>query len=111
MDTIKTDTKYNFTKAENNIFSWSYMDGTSGNILVHKPSGRRIYQMTWLDKNGKMAETVGDDIRKDAILFKDELNILQDAKPQMQAEPELEADTNYCLKCGSYCWGDCEANL
>ncbi|RJO64971.1 MAG: hypothetical protein C4540_02445 [Candidatus Omnitrophota bacterium] len=108
---IITDTKFNFEKAENDLFSWNYWDGTSGNCLTHKPSGREIYQMRW--NNG---EEVESDIRQAAKEFWTELWALQEQKP-----PRIEEDydydlepkhgqNGYCRKCGSYCYGDCEAN-
>jgi hypothetical protein len=40
--TIKTDTQYNFTSAENDLFTWSMLEP---DFLTHKPTGRQIYQM------------------------------------------------------------------
>ena len=44
--TITTDYPVNFTKAEDDTFSWN---SSWGDFLYHKPSGRSIYQMTWTD--------------------------------------------------------------
>ncbi len=115
MDTIKTDTKYNFEKAENESFLWTYFDGTSGSMLRHKASNMSIYQMRWIDDNGMMADNVVGDIREAAIAFWAELGKLQIQKPPVleedYADPEpIHGVNGYCRKCGSYCYGDCEAN-
>jgi hypothetical protein len=113
--TITTSTKYNFDKAENSIFSWSSWDGTSGKTLTHKATGRQIYQMSWLDKNGYMAEPVVGETREQAMAFWAELETLKNQKPPRRdedyAEPEPKHGVNgYCRKCHSYCYGDCDAN-
>lgn len=114
MDAIKTNYKYNFDKAENDVFSWSHWDGTNGGILRHKASGRSIYQMHWLNEKGKMAEEVTGETRKQALDFWAEL-----AQLEAQKQPETDEDYDYepehgvdgyCRKCHSYCYGDCEAN-
>jgi hypothetical protein len=121
--TIITNTHYNFDKAENNVFAWNYWDGTSGGELLHKPTGRRIYQMYWLDGQGKMAEKVTGEIRDQAVAFWNELHALQE-NPDLYTGAEAaqienldfaasepkHGENGYCRKCHSYCWGDCEAN-
>jgi hypothetical protein len=119
MDAIKTNYKYNFDKAENDTFSWDQFDGTSGNTLKYKPTGRRIYQMTWTDTK----ETVSDEIKQAAIEFWDELKSLKNQKPSKQAPSVVVVDhgfdnsnepahghMGYCRKCHDYCYGDCDAN-
>jgi hypothetical protein len=113
MNPITTDYKYNFTKAENGVFSWdSFIDG--GGMLHHKPSGRDIYQMRWINENGYMSEPVEGEIKTQAIAFWDELAELRNQKSQVtpiEPEPEPEHGINgYCRKCHSYCYGDCTAN-
>lgn len=112
---IKTDTKYNFSIAENDEFYWTSWDGCNGGELKHKPSGRSIYQMCWLNERGYMAEKVEGEIKTAACAFWSELENLQKQKPPRVAEeyddPEPEHGVNgYCRKCHSYCYGDCEAN-
>lgn len=111
---MKTNTKYNFDKAENEMFSWTEWDGTSGNTLMHKPSGRTIYQGHWLGTDGKMAESISEEIGLAVIEFRRELNELKNRKPErytVGAGPEPQHGQNgYCRKCHSYCYGDCEAN-
>lgn len=107
--TIKTNATYNFDKAEDDNFSWSAFDGTSGCILTHKASGREIYQMHYLS-DGKKAEKVEGETRDLAIKFWDELNTLQNQKPIRIEENCEEHGFGWCDKCQSYCYGDCTAN-
>jgi hypothetical protein len=109
MTAIKTDTKYNFTSAENDIFSWSYFDGTSGKHLTHKASGRQIYHMSWLNEQGKMTEDVTGEIKNQAIEFWSELHKLQNAEPEPVELVEEKHSAGWCDKCHSYCYGDCQA--
>jgi len=108
--TIQTNTKYNFDQAQDQNFSWTKWDGTSGSTLTHKATGREIYQMRWSD--GKM---VDGETRTLACKFWDELHALQEQKPALadvvETDPEPQHGQNgYCRKCHSYCYGDCEAN-
>ena len=117
MTTINTNTKYNFTDAENDLFSWTHYDGANGDYLTHKPSGRQIYQMQWVDpKSGYVTGKIDDETCQAVKAFRAELRNLQDQKP-----PRVEADydfdpeprhgqNGYCRKCHSYCYGDCQAN-
>jgi hypothetical protein len=110
--TLITNTKYNFDKAENAIFSWSYYDGTNGGTLRHKASGREIYQMYWCT-NGKMAEPVEGEARQQASAFWSELRALQKQKPPKVEVADTEpahGQNGYCRKCHSYCYGDCQAH-
>lgn len=69
-------TNKNFTEAENEIFTyWEYNDG----ILTHKPSGKHIYQMYWLDDNGYKAEPVVGEVRDQVVAFWLELRTLKEA--------------------------------
>lgn len=111
MTTIQTDTKYNFREAESDQFSWSFWDGTNGKTLTHKPSGRQIYQMHWLNDQGKMAEKVEGETQQEVMNFWHELQKLQDQKPprvEVDFDPEpRHGENGYCRKCHSYCYGDC----
>lgn len=49
--TIKIDTPHNFTEAENDDFSWTTFDGTSGKCLTEKATGKEIYQMSYSYSN------------------------------------------------------------
>jgi hypothetical protein len=119
MDAIKTNYKYNFDKAENDTFSWDQFDGTSGNLLTHKATGRQIYQMSWDDTK----EHVSEEIKQQVIAFMDELAILKNKKPSKQSPSVVITDhgfdnsnepahgqMGYCRKCHDYCYGDCDAN-
>lgn len=75
---LTTNTKFNFTKAENNVFSWNYFDGDG--LLVHKATGRQIYQMHWLSSDGKMSERVVGSDANDVIAFWDELYALKKSR-------------------------------
>jgi hypothetical protein len=109
---IVTDSKYyNFAKAESDTFAWYKFDDTSGGSLLHKPSGRSLYQMRWIDaKTGYATEPVTGSEREQAIAFWAALHILQDRKPDFVAQPDPEPKhgaNGYCRKCHSYCYGDC----
>lgn len=120
---IKTNSKYNFDKAENDVFSWNYWDGTSGSILTHKATGREIYQMQWCTK-GKCVEPVTGEIKDQAIAFWAELRNLREHPDALYTGAEVarieeldaqmsepkHGENGYCRKCHSYCYGDCEAN-
>lgn len=114
--TIQTDTKYNFSKAENDLFSWSTFDGANGNILTHKPSGKQIYQMRWCNDQGYATDLVDGDVRQAALNFWGELRELQAQKPpRVEANYDIDPEprhgqNGYCRKCHSYCYGDCQAN-
>lgn len=90
--TITTDRHFNFGKAQNDTFSWSRFDGANGDYLTHKPSGRMIYQMTWV-VGGKWTGPVEGDVRAQAIKFWEELAELQAARAaEMAAEVADEVD-------------------
>ena len=116
MTAIKTDTKYNFQQAENDQFSWNTWDGTSGNTLLHKPSGRRIYQMQWCNSEGYVTDTVEGEVCEAVKAFWAELRKLQAQKPpRVEEDYDIESEpkhgyNGYCRKCHSYCYSDCEAN-
>lgn len=122
--TITTPTKYD-DKAENDVFAWTYWDGTNGNQLFYKPTGQYIYQMCYLDgPRGTMRTKITGEEKEQVMLFWAALKVLQ-AEPEplytgaAAAAEELEyslgepahGQNGYCRKCHSYCWGDCEANL
>ena len=113
---MDTDTKYNFTQAENDVFAWSMYDGSNGNYLTHKASGRQIYQMHWIGSVGHMEDIVDDATRQAVEEFRAELQALQAQKPprveedyDIDPEPKHSQD-GYCRKCRSYCYSDCDAN-
>lgn len=112
---ITTDKPKNFTKAENDLFLWNFWDGTNGNTLTHKPSGRQIYQMRWLDGEGKMADRVEDEVAEAAKSFRAALKELQapkltPRKVEVCDDEPRHGVNGYCRKCHSYCYGDCGAN-
>jgi hypothetical protein len=111
---IITSSKYNFVRAENDTFAWCKFDDTSGGSLLHKPSGRSLYQMRWIDPlTGYATEAVTGSEREDAIMFWAALQILQDRKPVVENYDDDEpkhGQNGYCRKCRSYCYGDCQAN-
>jgi len=110
---LTTNYKMNFTKAENELFSW---DSSFPDYLTYKPTGKQVYQMMWYAwKNSQPIteqsirnavsefwtalqemQKASDKARRDAILAQDD-------------EPE-EHGFDWCDKCQSYCYGDCEAN-
>lgn len=111
---ITTDTKYKFTKAESELFSWNIWDGTNGSTLTHKPSGRNIYQMHWLNERGEFASDVEGETRIQALAFWGELRNMQDQpEPIITEETEAEprhGENGYCRYCQSWCYGDCQAH-
>jgi len=70
---MKTN-KY-YTEAENDTF---YCQSTYDGTLIHKATGKAIYQMYWLDDNGCGAEPVIGDVREQVIAFWHELRSIQD---------------------------------
>jgi len=115
---IKTNSKYNFTTAEDETFSWS---SSEKDFLTHKPTGKKIYQMKWYE--WKNSQPITDQSIRDAVSdFLDELWDIQDGKREARQERadekyardcerrDAEIKRGLCPKCGSYCYGDCEAN-
>jgi hypothetical protein len=107
MTTLKTDTKYNFTTAENDLLSWDWI---SHDFLSYKPTGQQIYQMEWYIWRNSTPITDPTIIAavKD---FWAELQKRQEAKPEPKhndSQPEKHG-YGWCDKCQSYCYGDCEA--
>ncbi len=116
--TMTTNSLVNFDQAENQDFSWSYWDGTSGKTLTHKSSARQIYQMKYTDSG----ESVQGETRVRASAFWSALWELQDdPKPALTQEEEnattkmigqLPINNNHpgwCNHCHSYCYGDCRS--
>jgi hypothetical protein len=71
---MKTN-KY-YTEAENETFLYRAIDE---GILIHKASGKAIYQMHWLDDNGYGSEPVVGEARDQAIAFWQEYFAIQEA--------------------------------
>lgn len=88
MKSIVTNAKFNFTRAENDTFLWV----DSWNCVVHKSSGRQIYQMHWIGSDGKQTGEVDSETRTQLIAFLDELDGLKAAKPVRQiSDDDLDA--------------------
>lgn len=107
-------------KAENNDFSWSYWDGTSGKTLRDKSSEREIYQMKYTDNHervtGEQKEKVSVFWRaleraKKTPITQDQRRAAKKAEAEWeQTQREREAHPGWCNRCHSYCYGDCQAN-
>jgi len=111
---LVTDKTYNPARAESDLFAWYKFDDTNGGTLLHKPSGRSLYQMRWIDPTtGYATEPVTGEDREQAIAFWAALRIVGDRKPAIVEQPDDEpkhGQNGYCRKCHSYCYGDCQAN-
>lgn len=111
---LVTDRAYDPTRAESDLFAWHKFDDTHGGKLLHKPSGRSLYQMCWIDPvTGYATEPVTGEEREQAIEFWHVLRIRAERKPITIARPDDEpqhGENGYCRKCHSYCYGDCQAN-
>jgi hypothetical protein len=108
MTTLTTNYKYNFTKAENDLFSWNT---SSADFLTYKSTGQQIYQMEWYE--WKNSQPITDPAIITAVKeFQTELRNLQSQKPPRREEEYQEEPHGFgwCDKCGSYCYGDCTAN-
>jgi hypothetical protein len=115
---ITTDYKVNFTKAENDLFSWSAFEK---DFLTYKPTGKQIYQMEWYEYRNSQPIT-DQSIIDAACAFWDELSALQKAERELKEKHATEAyakdceqhdaeiKNGLCPKCGTYCYGDCESN-
>lgn len=90
--TIKTNKQYNFDKAENDTFSWTLWDDTNGESLTHNATGRKIYQMHWLDAEGKMSDKVEGALREQAVSFWREISIIR-----AEREAQLQNSTTETL--------------
>lgn len=113
-DQLVTDKMHNPARAESNMFAWYKFDDTDGGKLLHKQSGRSLYQMRWIDPaTGYATEPVIGEDREQAIAFWAALQIVVDRKPTIIEQPDTEPQhghNGYCRKCQSYCYGDCQAN-
>lgn len=95
--TISINTPANFTEAENDDFSWSTFDGTSGKTLTEKATGKEIYQMRYSNGGGNLT----DETKAKVSVFWDALEALRnDAKAAAEAaarewaaSPEGKAET------------------
>lgn len=116
--TMITSSAVNFDEAQNDYFSWTQWDGTSGKILREKLSGREIYQMKYTD-NGQSV-TGPDRVR--AAAFWDALEQIKDqptptltpqeiatAEKVFERLPETNDHPGWCNHCRSYCYGDCQS--
>lgn len=96
--TITIDRQVNFTEAENDDFSWSTFDGTSGKTLTEKATGKEIYQMRYSNGGGNLT----DETKVKVSIFWDALEALRnDAKSaaksaarEWAASPEGKAETS-----------------
>lgn len=109
MTTLTTDYPKNFTKAENDIFSWT---STAADFLTHKASGKQVYQMQWYA--WKNSQPITDVTIKAAVTeFWTALKELKAAAEKVKwATPSYKAEEKgdgWCDKCESYCYGDCQA--
>jgi hypothetical protein len=113
-DQLMTDKVYNPARAESDLFAWDRFDDTNGGKLLHKPSGRSLYQMRWIDPaTGYATDPVTGEERDQAIAFWAALRIRRDRQPAYVAQSDTEPQhghNGYCRKCHSYCYGDCQAN-
>ena len=66
-----------YTEAENETFLYRALDE---GVLIHKASGKAIYQMHWMDDNGYASEPVIGDVRDQAIAFWTEYYAIQEAE-------------------------------
>jgi hypothetical protein len=83
---ITTNTKFHFTDAENENFTWTYFDGSSGGKLHHKVSGNYISHMYWIGKDGYITEPVTGSVREEAHAFWDELYDLKKNREREEYE-------------------------
>jgi len=110
MATVKITTKNGYLdSATDGTFSWLHFDGTNGETLTHLPTGKKIYQMFWLNDKGQMDEPVDGDTRQAALAFWASLSAAEKDANQGQAEVAGTVDSSLCPKCHTYCYGDCEA--
>ena len=106
MKTLKLNKKYNPTAAENELFSWDFIQA---DYLTYKPTGKQIYQMKWYEWQN--SQPITDQTIVDAVKdFWAELEIAQAQKPETKHNPVIiKRNDGWCEKCQSYCYGDCEA--
>jgi len=111
MAAIKTTTRNGYlNSATDGVFRWSHCDGTNGETLTHLPTGKKIYQMFWLNDKGQMDEPVTGEIRNAAVAFWAGLSTAAEKDTNRgQVEVAGTADSGLCPKCHTYCYGDCEA--
>ena len=111
MTALKTTTRNGYLdSATDGTFSWSHFDGSNGEKLTHLPTGKKIYQMFWLNDKGQMDEPVTGATRDAAVAFWASLSTAEkDTANQGQVEVASTVDSGLCPKCHTYCYGDCEA--
>jgi hypothetical protein len=81
------------------------------NHVYDRIAAKAIYQMDYVGES----DTVPKNVRIEVEKFWIELIKLQQHAKKTYEEKKLakyksEESDNFCRKCQSYCWGDCEAN-
>lgn len=107
--TVTRRNGYVDTATDGRTFSWTRWDGTNGDILTHIETGRQIYQMRWLNMDGKMDEWVTGGLKDQAVAFWAELEVVQTAPAQNYSQ-NVAQSKGICPKCHTYCDGDCKAH-
>jgi hypothetical protein len=81
-------------------------------------NGQRIYQGQYLDPvTGRETETYPDKESYSIFLnrvcdyLENEKNKLREKNRKENEEKEISRGFGWCDRCGSYCYGDCKANL
>lgn len=77
-----------YTEAENETFLYRAIDE---GVLIHKASGKAIYQMHWMDDNGYASEPVIGDVRDQAIAFWQEFFAIQETETAAMWNASIEA--------------------
>lgn len=105
---IKTVIRDGFVdSASDDNFTWKHFDGSNGETLYHIETGRKIYQMYWMT-NGMMDEPVTGEVRDQALAFWAALKTA--TEPKVTTHESRQENTGLCPRCGTYCYGDCEAS-
>lgn len=72
---------------------------------------RTIYQMSYMRREAFGSDPVPADVRLAVLIFWDQLAAAQSVEIAVAGnqDPDVGA-AQPCKHCGSFCWGDCQAN-
>jgi len=108
MDKIKISREGNYiNEASTDTLAWSWFGNQD--TLYHTPTGRKIYQMHWLNSDGQMDEEVTGETADEVTAFWAALKAAEMGTEEPVAETVEMNRSGICPRCHSYCYGDCEA--
>ncbi len=69
-----------------------------------------IGNLSLIEKNNSLVEAIIDKLKQHPVWIAKQAQIEKNQKEIAKMEAARDSSPGYCRKCGSYCYGDCEAN-